>query len=411
LNIAYLMTVYPMTSTTFIRREIEALEDLGVNIHRHAIRKWDGQLVDSRDILEIGRTRYLLTENIGPLLIAVFKELCLNPRGFFKAVAIWLALLRKSRGNLVKVVAWLMQAAHFRQISKSQCIDHVHVHFATNATAVAMLSHVMGGPSYSFTVHGPDEFTNSAQLSFDIKVCHAAFVNAISNYCKEQLLCLARRADHKKITVARCGIALEEFTFEEAWRPDNDTFICVGRLCSQKGQILIPAAVAALRNDFPLLKVILVGDGESRHPIETAIARYNVGDMIEMRGWIANREVLEMIRSCRALLLPSYAEGLPIVIMEALALGRPVISTRIAGIPELVDDSCGWLFPAGDEQALIATMRAALQCKASVLAGKGAAGRARVEQLHDRRRLAKQLCQSFKKVVADPRLQLGRRLK
>jgi glycosyltransferase involved in cell wall biosynthesis len=293
-----------------------------------------------------------------------------------------------------------MQAAYFRQISKSQHIDHVHAHFATNATAVAMLSRAMGGPSYSFTVHGPDEFMISARLNFDVKVCHAAFVIAISNYCKEQLLRLARTDDHEKIQVARCGIALEEFDFERGWRSDNDTFICVGRLCPQKGQILIPAAVAALRDDFPLLKVILIGDGESRHAIEASIARYNVGDMVEMRSWIANREVLDVVRECRALLLPSYAEGLPVVLMEALALGRPVISTRIAGIPELVDESCGWLFPSGDEQALVATMRAALQCTASVLADKGAAGRARVEQLHDRRRLAKQLCQNFKKAVA-----------
>ena len=394
------MNSYPMTSTTFIRREVEALEALGLSIQRYAIRVWPGKLVDPKDVAEQDRTYYLLTGNIRGLLLALFRELFLNPAGLYRAFWIWLALLRRSHDGFVRHVAYLMEASHFRQIAQSNNISHVHSHFATNATAVAMLSHVMGGPSYSFTVHGPDEFVDVERLSFEIKIRYAAFVVAISRFCQEQLLRLAPSGHSDKIFIARCGLPIEEFDLIKDCGAENQTFICVGRLCEQKGQFLIPAAAAALRAEFPRLRIILVGDGESRQQIEASIAKYEVGDVVELAGWVANSEVLKMIGTSRALLLPSYAEGLPIVIMEALALGRPVISTLIAGIPELVNDSCGWLFPAGDREALIAAMRAALICTPAELAIKGATGRARVERLHDLRVLAQLLLQKFQETSA-----------
>jgi colanic acid/amylovoran biosynthesis glycosyltransferase len=288
-----------------------------------------------------------------------------------------------------------MQAAYFRQLSKSKRLDHVHVHFSTNATAVAMLSHIMGGPSYSFTVHGPDELADIESLSVGLKIRHAASVVAISEYCKAELLRVADARDREKLWIGRCGLALEEFEKVADRMGDTQTFVCVGRLCMQKGQALIPAAAAMLRPEFPGLKIILVGDGEERHSIVASIATHGVEDMITLLGWLPNPEVLNLIQSSRALVLPSYAEGLPVVIMEALAQCRPVISTSIAGIPELVDDSCGWLFPAGDLDKFVGALRAALQCTPAQLAAKGKAGRERVFKFHDRRQLAKMLYKFF----------------
>lgn len=395
------MNSYPMTSTTFVRREIEALEELGLDIKRHAIRNWGEKLVDPLDIAEQGRTHYLLTGNVRGLLTALAKEFLFNPRGLIRSLGPWLELRRKAGSGLIRHIAYLMQAIYFRQRAKSEGVDHVHVHFATNATAVAMLSRLMGGPSYSFTAHGPDEFVDAQRLSFELKISHAAFVVAISHYCRAQLLHFSRIHDCDKIQIARCGLAIEEFEPAEDCARDNQTFICVGRLCPQKGQALIPKAVAALRADFPNLKVILIGDGESRAAVEAAIEEHGVREMVELRGWAANREVRKLIRESRALLLPSFAEGLPVVIMEALALGRPVISTDVAGIPELVDDGCGWIVPAGSEDGLVAAMRAALECAPEELARKGAEGRSRVERQHDRRELAKVLYQRFRNQVGE----------
>ena len=403
LNIAYLLNAYPMTSTTFIRREIEALEDLGLSIPRHAVREWDGLLVDPRDVVEKERTVYLLTNNIPGLFASTILTLFLHPIGVWRTLKVWSSLLRNAGGRYVKHFAYLMQATHFYRLAKQQKIDHVHVHFATNATTVALLARQLGGPSFSFTVHGPDELLEPKALSFPLKIEHATFVIAISQFCKAFLQQHASAKCGHKIFVARCGLALEEFSAEIAIQKFDRTLVCVGRLCPQKGQILIPKAAAQLKQQFPDLKIILIGDGEIRKDIEKEIQYYGVQDIVELRGWVENRSVLDLVRSSRALLLPSYAEGLPVVIMEALAVGTPVISTTIAGIPELVDDTCGWLFPPGDEDRLVVAMRSALECSTEQLKLMSNVGRERVRRLHDRRKLARMLYERFSQVVAEHR--------
>jgi colanic acid/amylovoran biosynthesis glycosyltransferase len=261
---------------------------------------------------------------------------------------------------------------------------------------------LMGGPTYSFTVHGPDELLEPTALSFPLKIEHAAFVIAISQYCKQFLLEYAPPGCGDKLSIARCGLALEEFSSPKTIPETSHMLVCVGRLCPQKGQILIPRAAALLRDQFPDLKIILVGDGEIREALEAQIKVHKVEDIVELRGWVENRSVLDLVGSSRALLLPSYAEGLPVVIMEALALGTPVISTTIAGIPELVDEECGWLFPAGDEEQLVDAMRAALECPPIVLEKMAQAGRNRVTKLHDRRTLAGILYERFANATAGP---------
>ena len=396
MTLAYLLNTYPAPSGTFIRGEIEALEAQGVAVTRLAVRRYDGTLVDPADIREQGLTRYLLDGNVAGLCAAALKETVLNPRGLLRALPSWWRLLRTARGGLVRHVAYLMQAAALRQEAARLGIDHVHSHFSNNAVAVAMLSRRLGGPSYSFTAHGPDEFLQAERQSFPEKIGQAAFLVAISAYCRELLTELA--ADERaqaKIHIARCGLALERFTVAPPVESGNQTLVCVGRLCPQKGQVHIPAAVAALKPRFPGIKVVLVGDGESRDAIEREIARNGVAHEVVLHGWATNDEVRRVIAESRALLLPSYAEGLPIVIMETFAIGRPVISTTIAGIPELVDQECGWLVPPGDHEALVAAMAAALVADPRTLHRMGLEGRRRVEEFHDRSRLATQLHELF----------------
>ena len=139
------------------------------------------------------------------------------------------------------------------------------------------------------------------------------------------------------------------------------------------------------------IKVILVGDGESRADVEAAIKEYAVEDHVILHGWGSNSEVQDFIKSSRALVLPSYSEGLPIVLMEALALSRAVITTTIAGIPELVTASCGWLIEPGDENALAEAFRSALSADPKTLQAMGETGRQRVIAMHDISALAETL--------------------
>ena len=383
MKIAYLLNSYPMTSTTFIRREIEALVARGVGVERFAARHWFGKLVDPQDLAEQQRTHYLLTGNVANVLLAFAKELLLNPIGVARAAGALVTLYRNARGGLGRHAAYLMQAAYFRQCARTAAIDHVHAHFATNATAIALLAHLMGGPGYSFTAHGPDEFDNSERLSFDLKIRHARFVVAISNFCRVQLVRASALEHWDKIVVVHCGLLVTEFEPDHRFSADDHTFVTIARFSAQKGLSLIPAALALLKTEFPDIKVVLIGDGEERASLEAAIARHDVAHMIELRGWQPNLDVRKALVASRALLLPSFAEGLPVVIMEAFALGRPVIATYIAGIPELVDASCGWLVPAGSIEALADAMRDALKASPQTLSAKGHEGRRRSVAQHD----------------------------
>ena len=389
-----------MTSTTFIRREIEALGTQGVEVVRLAARPWAEVLVDPLGLEERRRTHYLLAGNVPKLLLAFCKEAATNPLGMSRAIATAAALWRRAHAGFARHAAYLLQAVYFKQQARREKVGHVHTHFATNATAIALLSKVLGGPSYSFTVHGPDEFENTGLLSVDLKMDRAEFVVAISNFGRVQLVRATSWDQWDRIAVVHCGLAISEFPDASATNPANQVLVNVARFNSQKGLLLIPAALAQLKATHPALKVILIGDGEERSRLEAEIRKHDVSHMIDMRGWQTNAEVRAAILESRALLLPSFAEGLPVVIMEAFALGRPVISTYIAGIPELVDSTCGWLVPAGAVDELAAAMRDALAVGPVRLADMGREARRRSVERHDVATSARQLKALFARAMS-----------
>lgn len=383
MKLAYLLNSYPMTSTTFIRREIAAIERAGVPVKRFAVRSWSERLVDPQDMAERERTDYLLTGNGARLLGGMVRHALSSPRTFGAALEATRDLHRGAGGGLIRHTAYLAQAIRLRTRCAALGITHIHAHFSTNAAAVAMLCRRLGGPPYSFTVHGPDELEELAANSVAEKAAHADYVIAITDYCRDRLRAFLPEPLWDRIRVVPCGIELAAYPDPPAPPPMSRRLLCVGRLCPQKGQVEIPAAVAAVAADHVDLSVMLIGDGESRPAIEHAIKATGTGRKVELLGWRSNAEVRRRIGEARALLLPSHAEGLPIVIMEAFAMARPVITTRIAGIPELVDETCGWLIAPGDGEALAAALRDAMTASEAVLARMGREGRKRVVARHD----------------------------
>lgn len=394
-SLAYLMNSYPVPSATFVRDEIAGLEGAGVTVQRFAVRRWAGTLVDPHDIGEQGKVSYLLDGNLAGLFWAALAALATGPLAFFRGLGLALALRRRAGRGTVRHIAYFLQAVYFRRAARDRAVTHVHVHFSTNATAVAMISARMGGPGYSFTVHGPDELLDPAGSSLAQKIAHARFVVAITDFCRSQLVWFGGHDAQAKIKVMRCGVDVDAIAPRGPIEADLQHFVCVGRLCPQKGQTALPAIVSRLRKNYPEIAITLIGDGESRAAVEAEIARHNVGMHFKFLGFLPHADAMAHVARARAFILPSAAEGLPIAIMEALAHGVPVISTYIAGIPELLDETCGWIIPAGNEAKLEAAMAAALAAPPQTLNAMGAQGRRRVEASHRADQLTQNLMAAF----------------
>jgi glycosyltransferase involved in cell wall biosynthesis len=243
---------------------------------------------------------------------------------------------------------------------------------------------MLGGPPYSFTVHGPDEFDRPWPLSLTEKIEASSFVAGVSSFGRSQLYRQCGHEHWPKVEIVRCGVDRSYVDTEVTPIGDTRRLVCVGRICEQKGQLLLIEAAAKLRDLGERFELILVGDGDMRRELESLIAQHGLDEMVTITGWASGEEVRNYLVGARAMVLPSFAEGLPVVIMEALALGRPVVSTYIAGIPELVvPGESGWLIPAGSIDALVDAMREVLQTPTARLEELGREGRRRVLGAHD----------------------------
>ena len=247
-----------------------------------------------------------------------------------------------------------------------------------------MLASALGGPAYSFTVHGPEEFDKPQFIHLGEKVRRAAFVAAISAYGRSQLFRWVDHAHWSKVKVVHCGLEQAFHNVPAVAVPSAPRLVCVGRLCEQKGQLLLLEAARLLAARGVAFEIVLAGDGEMREQIEALIAQYQLQAQVRITGWISSDQVRAEILAARAMVLPSFAEGLPVVIMEAMALRRPVLTTYVAGIPELVrQGENGWLFPAGDVDELAASLAECLAQPADVLQRMGEAAYQRVLERHD----------------------------
>ncbi|MEY2985257.1 MAG: Alpha-D-kanosaminyltransferase, partial [Cyanobacteriota bacterium] len=323
-----------------------------------------------------------------------------SPKRFWQALRLtWRVGRRSARGLLVNLM-YLVEACTLKQWLGADHIKHLHVHFGTNPATVAMLCNVLGGPGYSVTIHGPEEFDTGAAIALSEKIKRARFVVAISSYGRSQLYRWCDYQDWRKIHLVHCGVDQNFLATEPTPLPDQPNLVCVGRLSEQKGQLLLLQAIAMLVKRKITLKLVLVGDGHLRPVIETAIADLKLENFVEMTGRATEQTVKTQINAAKAMILPSFAEGLPVVLMESLAMGRPVISTYIAGIPELIEPGvCGWLVPAGDINALVETMQTALATPLATLTQMGLQGRQQVIERHDVVKAAKLLADLFSQYV------------
>jgi colanic acid/amylovoran biosynthesis glycosyltransferase len=401
MKLAYLVNQHPKCSQSFIRREIVALEALGLKIQRFSIRSGAELIVDPADQLELEKTRVVLDSGILSLIDNTLKLAITKPIVFIKALRFTFQVgLHSDRGLLLHLI-YLAEACVLKNWFKASGIKHVHVHFGTNSTMVAMLCRLLGGPTYSFTVHGPEEFDRVSGMALAQKIKHAAFVVGISSFGRSQLYRWCNYDEWSKVHIVHCGVDSAYINQNGRSKtiapiPTAPNLVCVGRLCEQKGQMLLVEAVRQLVAAGIDCRLTLVGDGEMRSAIESQIQQHQLQNHIILTGNATGDEVQKHILAARAFVLPSFGEGLPVAIMEALALGRPVVSTYIAGIPELVQPGVnGWLVPAGAIEALVAALRQVLAASTAQLEAMGRAGAEAVAREHDVNIEARKLAKLF----------------
>ena len=383
-TIAYLNSVYARVGDTFIRTEVHQLRSVGHTVHTFSVREAKAServFQEIRD--EHARTDYILRHGVPRLLGDAILEFLRAPRKSFSAIALatrcgWPGI----KGRLWPY-AYFLEACYLSRQLREKRVDHLHDHNGQGCAFVAMLASALSGVPYSLTIHGPGEFDRPTLLALAEKVGRSQFTVAVSEYGRSQVYRWVGHAHWPKVKVIHCGLESVFFEGAPVLPPAAPRLVCIGRLSEQKGQLLLIEAAGRLAAKGIRFELVLVGDGELRAEIEALIAKQGLGKQVRVMGSISDEKLREEILFARGLVLPSFAEGLPRVIMEAMALRRPVLTTYVAGIPELVLPGVnGWLFPAGSIDALTAAMEDCLSRSVEELRVMGEAAYARALERH-----------------------------
>lgn len=409
ITVGYLCSVYARVSHSFIRGEVAHLRSLGHTVHTFSVRPTDASELVSQEIrLDAQTTEVILRAGVFNLALALLHELLRSPRRTFAALKLAIRVGTPGLKGRLWPFAYLLEAAYLAGRLRAKGVQHLHNHFAEGSATVAMLASLLTDIPFSLTVHGPREFDVPTEIALGEKIHRSAFTVAVCSFGRSQLFRWSDHHDWSKVHVVHCGLDARFLGREISPVPSAPRLLCIGRLAEQKGQLLLIEAAGRLAAEGLLFEVVLVGDGPLRKPIEALINELGLLKHVHLAGWLDTEQVRDQIEQARAIVLPSFAEGLPVVLMESLALGRPVISTFIAGIPELVrPGENGWLIPAGSVEALSEAMREALAAPPEHLSRMGRAGAARVAQQHDGAIEAAKLSSLFQQSQGEPQPRTG----
>jgi colanic acid/amylovoran biosynthesis glycosyltransferase len=397
MRLAYLCSRYPWISHTFVLREVRALRGLGVAIETFAVVTSDsGQLRTDAD-----REAFASTEALRPVrVLALGAALArlVGRRAGWRTAAFALHRGRARPRDTLWQLFYLVEAELLRAALERRGLHHLHVHFANPAADVALLatrlSHERGDDSplrFSFTMHGPTEFQEPDRNRLAEKARAAAFVVCISEYARAQLERVAGPEVRPRLEVVHCGVDLGRFASVQREPRDETTILCVGRLVAEKGQTVLLDGLAALRRNRQPVRLVLVGDGPTRAALETRARELCIDAHVTFAGAVGQDEIGDWYTRADVFCLPSFAEGVPVALMEAMATELPVITTPVAGIPELVEHGVSGLLVEPGDADVLADALATLTVDPSLRRRMGAAGRARVLAEFDIDRCAAEL--------------------
>ena len=402
MRIAYLVSRYPLISHVFILREVLALRRAGVQIDTFTIRRAGEDHLLSADDRDAAATTYSILPPSPIRLVGSHARALVHRRRRY------LATLRRAlemRGVGAKAALWQIfyfgEAVLMWRECERREIRHIHAHHANVASDVALLASYLGGDawSWSFTMHGSTEFFDVREHRLAAKTRLAKFVVCVSAHGRSQLMSLVGTSHWEKLQVVHCGLDPALFSRNESRGGDGLLeVLTVGRLVPVKGQTLLMESIAELGRRGVDARLTIVGDGPQRSELHGLAERLGISDRVDLPGAVGQGEIRAYYERADLFALPSFAEGLPVVLMEAMAMELPVVASRITGIPELVNEGIsGLLVVPGRRDDLTGALEEILTAPTDRRRQMGRAGREKVLAEFDLASTAAQLKDVFEK--------------
>jgi colanic acid/amylovoran biosynthesis glycosyltransferase len=367
-GIAYLLSRYPAISHTFFLKEVRGMRERGLPVEVASINAPDRPIEDlpAVEAFEAEHAYYVKSAGIGSIALKLLTIVVLHPgvacRGLFAALQLGKWDLKARAFSLFYLAEALLVGNWMRQRS----LRHLHVHFGGAVATVGMLASKAWQIPWSITLHGPDEFFDQESFYLRQKIESAQFVVCISDFCRSQVLRIAPDLPFDRLEVVRLGVdctllrprSPSGTKAASPRQPKSIRIVCTGRMVSAKGHRILLQALALLESHSVDFSCTLIGDGPERASIERVCNRLGITSKVRFLGALAHEQTLSEVAQADVFVLASFAEGLPVALMEAMALGVPCLSTVIAAIPELIEDKeNGLLVPASNPEALCRALR------------------------------------------------------
>jgi glycosyltransferase involved in cell wall biosynthesis len=396
--LAYLVSTYPTLSMTFVLREVLALRELGFRIETASINPPDRPIEEltALEAAEARSTYCVKQHGLSGATVAKLQTVFGNFGGYWRGVGLAFRLAGLDLPRLFLNLMYFIEALMVGQWMKRKGLRHLHVHLASQAASVGLFVRTVFGFGYSLTVHGPDEFYDAGRQMLARKIAAADFLCCISSFARSQLMKLSTYEHWSKFVVSPLGVDPEIFVpRRERTAPERFEILCVGRLTPAKGQHILIDAVERLTQEGRQVRLRLVGNGPDETSLREHAARSAARECVIFEGAINQDRIRDFYAKADVFCLPSFAEGLPVVLMEAMAMEVPCVTTHITGVPELIRDGVdGLLVAPSDTDALVKAL-ASLMDDAELRQRIAKSGRARVVEHYDLRRNVERLGRIF----------------
>jgi glycosyltransferase involved in cell wall biosynthesis len=405
-SLAYLVSRYPTLSMIFILREVLALRALGFHIETASInlpdRPIDGppdrpaDRLTAEEAAEAARTYCVKRDGLAGAAKAHLRTLLGDFAGYGRGLRLLFTLGELDLKRLCLSLMYFTEALMVGQWMLRNRQSHLHVHLGSQAASVGLFVRCVFGFGFSLTVHGPDEFYDAQGQYLARKIAAADFIVCISSYTRSQLMKLAPVAQWNKFIVSRLGVDPRLFSpLPEKAEPEIFEILCVGRLTPAKGQHLLIDAVERLRRQGRSVRLRLVGGGPDDRSLRERTAHSDFPECVVFAGPVNQDRIRGLYAAADIFCLPSFAEGLPVALMEAMAMGIPCVATHITGIPELIRNGIdGLLVAPSDLDALVAALATLMDDKA-LRERLARSGRERILEQYDLHRNVAELAGHF----------------